>query len=79
MAVHSFAFVSLFPYVGIMVTELLDLDTTNKAGTREKVQEFGLTVPFGSIFVQKFRTNVVGLAGETLLMVGCMKARVCTP
>lgn len=33
MAVHSFAFVSLFPYVGIMVTELLDLETTNKAGT----------------------------------------------
>lgn len=32
MAAHSFAFVSLFPYVGIMVTELLDLETTNKAG-----------------------------------------------
>lgn len=32
MAVHSFAFVSMFPYVGIMVTELLDLETTNNAG-----------------------------------------------
>lgn len=32
MAVHSFAFVSLFPYVGIMVTELLHLESTNKAG-----------------------------------------------
>eukprot|EP00752_Nemacystus_decipiens_P007148 g6401.t1 len=31
MAVHSFAFVSLFPYVGIMVTELLDLETANTA------------------------------------------------
>eukprot|EP00903_Cladosiphon_okamuranus_P005914 g5847.t1 len=32
MAVHSFAFVSMFPYVDIMVTELLGLETTNKAG-----------------------------------------------
>lgn len=32
MGMHSFAFVSLFPYVGIMVTGLLHLETTNEAG-----------------------------------------------
>lgn len=34
MAVHSYTFVSLFPYVGTMVTELLDLESTNKSGER---------------------------------------------
>ena len=32
MAVHSYAFVSLFPYVGAMVTELLDLESKNDSG-----------------------------------------------
>ncbi|CAM9819743.1 unnamed protein product [Hapterophycus canaliculatus] len=32
MAVHSLTFVSLFPYVGIMVKSLLELKSTNEAG-----------------------------------------------
>lgn len=32
MAVHSYTFVSLFPYAGKMVTELLDLESTNNSG-----------------------------------------------
>ncbi|CAM9109513.1 unnamed protein product [Ectocarpus sp. 8 AP-2014] len=32
MAVHSYTFVSLFPYVGTMAKELLDLESTNKSG-----------------------------------------------
>eukprot|EP00903_Cladosiphon_okamuranus_P005917 g5848.t3 len=32
MAVHAYTFVSLFPYVGTMVTELLDLNSSNNSG-----------------------------------------------
>lgn len=34
MAVHSFTFVSLFPYVGVMVKSLLKLESTNEAGKK---------------------------------------------
>lgn len=35
MGVHSFTFVSLFPYVGMMVKECLKLDSIDEAGNTE--------------------------------------------
>lgn len=35
MAVHIFAFVSLYAYVGMMVSELLQLDSINEAGEHD--------------------------------------------
>ncbi|CAM9962798.1 unnamed protein product, partial [Ectocarpus fasciculatus] len=32
MAIHSYTFISLFPYVGTMAKELLDLESTNESG-----------------------------------------------
>ena len=34
MVIHSYTLVSLFPYVGMMVKDLLGLETTNEAGAR---------------------------------------------
>lgn len=33
-AVNAYAFISMMPYVGTMVTELLDLESTNNSGER---------------------------------------------
>ncbi len=41
MAVHSFTFVSLFPYVGIMTCQLLGLDSTNEAGEAGPPKKIG--------------------------------------
>lgn len=37
MGVHSFTFVSLFPYVGIMVKECLKLDSIDEAGNKHQI------------------------------------------
>jgi len=41
MAVHSFTFVSLFPYVGIMTCQLLGLGSTNEAGETLRLLDYG--------------------------------------
>ena len=37
MIIHSYTLVSLFPYVGMMVKDLLSLETTNEAGECNRV------------------------------------------
>lgn len=44
VTVNSYTLVNLFPYVGIMVKELMGLESTNEAG---KVKHFGCRVLLG--------------------------------
>lgn len=49
MTMNSYTLVSLFPYVGVMVKELLSLETTNEAGECGKPRKWMFFFFFSSL------------------------------
>lgn len=45
MTINGYALSNLFPYVGMMVKDLLGLETTNEAGMVPNVQSRNFTLP----------------------------------